>query len=142
MTCCDKESGEIKICPLGLRCLDETDSLGQCLNLEACSYWTQAWDLYEIFILGDLPPIYLNNGGRDDWTKPEYGFERLNNCDFLLYYAAKFTQFEQWKEAYYKLNRRYPAYVKKEHFGQVEELRKILDQEYAEIGMTCEDIPF
>ena len=112
--------------------------------------------MYEIFILGDLPPIYLNNGKRDDWTKremrhrgvspwtlsPEYDFEQLNNCDFLLYYAAKFISFEQWKEAYYKLNRRHCAYVRKEHFGQVEDLRKSLDQEYAQYQMTAEDIPF
>ncbi|BBD69548.1 hypothetical protein NIES4072_31190 [Nostoc commune NIES-4072] len=132
----------MNICALGLECPDETDNYGECINSEACHRWTEAWDLYEIFILGDLPPIYLNNGKRDDWTRPEYGFERLNNCDFLLYYAAKFISFEKWKEAYYKLNRRYPAYVRKEHFGQVEELRKLLDQEYAQCGMTAEDIPF
>lgn len=98
--------------------------------------------MYEIFILGDLPPIYLDNGKRDDWTKPEYGFERLNNCDFLLYYAAKFISFEEWKEAYYKLNRKYPAYVRKEHFGQVDELRKSIDKEYAQYEISTEDIPF
>jgi hypothetical protein len=132
----------LNICPLGLECPDEAYQYGECINSETCYRWTEAWDLYEIFILGDLPPIFLNNGKRDDWTKPEYGFERLNNCDFLLYYAAKFIQFEQWKQAYYKLNRRYTAYVRKEHFGQVEELRKSLDREYAQCGMTAEDIPF
>ncbi len=139
---CDEETGETNTCPLGLECMDETDPYGECINLEACSYWTGAWDLYEIFILGDLPAIYLTNGSRDDWTKPEYGFERLNNCDFLLYYAAKFIEFEQWKEAYYKLNRRRCAYIRKEHFGRVEELRKAIDQEYAQCGMTDRDIPF
>jgi hypothetical protein len=129
-------------CPLGLECPGETDPYDECVNLEACSYWTHPWDLYEIFLLGDLPPIYLNNSDRAEWTKPEYGFERLNNCDFLLYYAAKFTSLEQWKKAYYKLNRRYCAYVRKEHFNQVEELRKSLDPEYAQYGMTDQDIPF
>ncbi|MEH1828252.1 MAG: hypothetical protein V7L22_23445 [Nostoc sp.] len=132
----------MNICALGLECPDEKDNYGECINAEACYRWTEAWDLYEIFILAHLPPIYLDNGKRSDWTEPQYGFERLNNCDFLLYYAAKFISLEQWKEAYYKLNRRYPAYVRKEHFGQVEELRKSLDIEYAQCGMTVEDIPF
>lgn len=132
----------MNICPLGLECPDEVDRYDECINSEACYRWTEAWDLYEIFILGDLPPIFLNNGKRDDWTEPEYGFERLNNCDFLLYYAVKLISFEQWKEAYYKLNRRYPAYVRKENFGQVEELRKLLDQEYAQYRTTDQDIPF
>ncbi|MEH1902510.1 MAG: hypothetical protein V7L04_14095 [Nostoc sp.] len=132
----------MNICPLGLECPDEAYQYDECINSETCYRCTEAWDLYEIFILGDLPPIYLNNGKRDDWTEPEYGFERLNNCDFVFYYAAKFISFEQWKEAYYKLNRRYPAYVRKEHFGQVEELRKSLDKEYAQYEMTAGDIPF
>lgn len=128
-------------CPLELEC-PETDPQGECWNAQVCVYWTQAWELYEIFIFGDLPPIYLNNSACHEWTKPEYGFERLNNCDFLLYYAAKFAQFPEWKKAYYKLNRRYSAYVRKEHLAQIEELRKSLDPEYAQHGMTPDDIPF
>lgn len=135
--------GRLQGCPLGLEC--PNNDYDECVNSEACYRWTQAWKLYEIFILGGLPPIYLNNCGRDDhddWTKPEYGFEHLNNCDFLLYYAAKQVDFDQWKEAYYKLNRKYPAYVRKEHFKQMEDLRKSIDIEYAQYETTENDIPF
>lgn len=126
-------------CPLALECID-TSSSG-CINAEACNYWTQAWDLYEIFLLGDLPAIYLDNGDYCEWTQPEYGFTRLNNCDFLLYYAAKYCSFEDWQRAYYKLNREDSAYIAMRDFEQIEKLRCSIDKDYGR-ELTEEDIPF
>lgn len=125
-------------CPLGLECLGEEE----CINAEACHYWTQAWDLYEIFLLGDLPAIYLNNGDRDEWIEPEYGFVRLNNCDFLLYYAVRYCPFKDWKRAYYKLNKKYAAYVRSCDFERIEKLRCSVDKGYERTKTLEQDIPF
>lgn len=44
-------------CPLGLEC----PKTPECVNDESCFNWTKAWDLYEIVIVGALPPIFVHN---------------------------------------------------------------------------------
>lgn len=122
-------------CPLGLECPGEIDELfDECINMQSCKYWTDAWDLYEIFFLGeDFPPLYLNINfeSHDEWTNQEYGFIYMSNLDWALYYAAKHLPFEEWAYAYYKLNRRISAYVREEHLEQIEALRKTIDHRFS-----------
>lgn len=138
-----------EICPLGLHECPDFEPEGWCVNVQYCLRVTEAWRLYKIFLLAHLPPIYLGTGADTDWEwqKPEYGFQYLNNCDFILYYAAKFCSFQEWKEAYYNLNQRRHAYVRAADYPKFERLRVLMDKDYAAYAKKPEndyedDIPF
>jgi hypothetical protein len=136
------------ICPLGLHECPDFEPEGWCVNAQYCLRVTEAWRLYKIFILAHLPPIYLGTGADTDWEwqKPEHGFQYLNNCDFILYYAAKFCTFEEWKLAYFTFSNRCHAYVRAVDYPKFERLRVLLDKDYASRAQKPEndedDIPF
>lgn len=138
-----------EICPLGLHECPDFEPEGWCVNAQYCLRVTEAWRLYEIFLLAHLPPIFLGTGADTDyeWQKPEYGFEYLNNCDFILYYAAKFCSFQEWKKAYYSFIGRRHAYVRAADYPKFERLRVLMDKDYAAYAKKPEndyedDIPF
>ncbi len=138
-----------ELCPLGLECPEQKDE--ECVNIEACHYWTASWELYEIFILADLPAIFLHTGKRDEWTEPEYGFIQLGSTDFILYYAAKHGDYISWRKLYdlsgYGFKRKYfyRAYVRSYHAEFFENLRREIDTEYADavdFDPDIDSIPF
>lgn len=139
-------------CPLGLEC----PKTPECVNDESCFNWTKAWDLYEIVIVGALPPIFVHNvpyDEYDEWHKPEYGFEQIRGWqDFIVWYAGKYLDFESWKNVSelfeYRQRRGYRTVFCRA--SQLEQLRKVraeLDEEYARCLEIAEDdseenIPF
>lgn len=135
-------------CPLGLNCsqmgLHEGER-GDCINEEACDRYTEPWELYEIVILKGLPgAIYLcwygRNSSGDCWTEEKWGFKRLNNWDWLLYYTATLNSFEDWQTAYHKLgNTRNGKFIRSEVWNNFERLRGQVDHQYRP---DIDSIPF
>lgn len=139
-------------CPLNLDCLESPE----CPNDEACFYWTKPWDLYETFVVGELPAIYVHVAAfdeYDEWHKPEYGFEKLNTGwhVFLTYYAGKYLDFESWKSISsllrYRSKTGYRAiFCRASQLEQLKQVRTEMDGEYAHCLEVAEedfdDIPF
>lgn len=121
------------------------DKNNDCFNEKACALYGEAWELYEIILLKGLPgAIYLCWHGRDCycdyWANESGGFRRLNNWDWLLYYAAALNDFEEWQTAYHKFtNKRNSKFVRSDAWDKFERLRNQVDQQYCP---TLDDIPF
>ena len=120
-------------CTLGLDCAQMgKDEYGECANEEACHNYTKAQGLYEIVLLKGLPgAIYLCWHSPDsnyDWADIQWGFSHLNNCDWLIYYAASQNAFEDWQRAYYKLSsRNNTKYIRTALFEEFDLLRQRVD---------------
>lgn len=123
-------------CTLGLDCAQMgLNECGDCINEELCHEYTEAWNLYEIVLLKGFPgAVYLCWHGRDaniEWTKEQWGFKHLNNCDWLLHYTAPLNTFAEWQHAYYKLSSlKNTKYVRSDLFEEFECLRKQVNPEY------------
>lgn len=137
-------------CPLGLEC----PTTPECINDETCFNWTKSWDLYEIVIVGALPPIYVHNFNEYvDWHKPEYGFYQLNGWyDFLTWYTGRYLDYESWKNVSEFFERHWRSgyraiFCRASQVEQLQKVRAEFDEEYARCLQITEDgsednIPF
>jgi hypothetical protein len=110
------------------------DESGKCVNEESCYRWTEPCELYEIVKLKGFPgAVYLWwQGNTYAWIDEIWGFRRLNNCDWLLHYAASLNTFAEWQDAYYKLSSRSSTpCIRVELWDEFERLRRQVDPEYA-----------